>query len=336
MFELILAGFSGSLFSYLVAMECGVLLSNVINKYCLVQQNKQTKNIKFKIEELREELLYVLNDVKHEIKNEIKTKIVDFNSKNSDNTSHDTKRATIGEEMDDFYSDEYDAYNGSEFFEKKSSNSGEYSGERSSMSNDSCPDTNLFTDTNDPLPKKSKLSRANLQTLENEVHMFLKTKYNYPLSLEENVVLSEYYNCNNNKKKHYVYNTSENNNPLDIIIRDLCLQEQNIQIEDNNILNQEESDTQLFHIKYNEIPKNCVDFVENDEIISNEIGMPPTLQQSNKSHESYISQRIKIKIRDNVYKPETSQNTIDRQPFISKYTPNNDNESIKRIVGDFN
>jgi len=180
MFEFILAGFSGSIFSYLVAMECGILFNAAINESSRITSIRHSNLIHFKMNELREELLYMLNDVKLDIKNEIKSR-AEYNSKNSDNTSQttrnnvsqDSRHATVGNnDIADDFSEGSDTYEGSEFFEKKSSNSG-YSGERSSVSNES----------NDELPKKSKLSLANLLTLDNEVKLFLKSNYKYPINI---------------------------------------------------------------------------------------------------------------------------------------------------------
>ena len=182
---------------------------------------------------------------------------------------------------------------------------------------------------------------------------------------------NELHNQKNTKKYHNNYDTSCNNtkndNSLDYLIKDLCLHQLNLPLEEQNMSFQDELDTQLFHINYNEIPQYSVDFVDNDEIISNEIGKPPTLQRSNKSYgsltnlinyqmystipnngeqlsinksnksdDSSISHRIKIKIRDYRDVSESSQNTIEKQTFISKYTPIIDNELKQRIVGDFN
>jgi hypothetical protein len=216
MFEFILAGFTGSLFSYLVAAECGILLSGAINESSRIHANKQSKLIKFKIEELREELMYMLNDVKHEIKDEIKTR-AEYNSKNSENTSqntknnasYDTRQATIGQVEMDVFSEGSETYEGSEFFEKKSSNSG-YSGERSSVSNESTQNEENFTINNDLLPKKSKLSEANLQTLENEVKMFLKSNYKYPYYALHSE-LSSVSRSNQSRENDQKIETSKNN-----------------------------------------------------------------------------------------------------------------------------
>ena len=405
MFEFILAGFSGSIFSYLVAMECGILFNAAINESSRITSIRHSNLIHFKMNELREELLYMLNDVKLDIKNEIKSR-AEYNSKNSDNTSQttrnnvsqDSRHATVGNnDIADDFSEGSDTYEGSEFFEKKSSNSG-YSGERSSVSNES----------NDELPKKSKLSLANLLTLDNEVKLFLKSNYKYPINIlrselssvsksnqsydqvqkiitdtnndndndpdsikilllnyihdlntndddEFNIILSE----NNDLQKDTVTNCEELNNDdeknnllLNRMISDICLQQLNRNVADRKILDNNDrhilenlwkrSTTIMprhqINIKDNSKPS--VEFVENENL-TNQSGVSSTQN----SKQSGGSSTQNSKQNDGSSTPRKTEQNIefhsfmnnsDRLMFISNHTPTMDDESMKRIVGDFN